>query len=243
MSVMDMFRNIVSPQPAAPAPAAPGNPTAPAATVAATQQQETTKSSEIEPESPLANFADLWKNDDKGAAQGQEDQLFNIDPAKLQEAVAQTNFSQVITPEIKQKLAAGGEDAIAASLEAMNKVAQATYAHSTIATTKIVEQAMEKMASKHQKQMEDLLKRTQVSDNLRSENPLLSNPAVDPLLKALEFQFTQKYPNSSAQEITQKAKDYLSGFAAMFAAQGNQQQKPDEKPRSGEYDFSSFLPS
>jgi len=241
MSIMDLFR---SPAPATAAtnvPAAtqpnlgatPGNAAAPAATTAALETPGETKS-------PLDNFADLWKTDPKDAAQPVPDQLFNIDPAKLQEAVAQTNFSQVITPELRQKIAAGGEEAVSALMDSMNKITQASFAHSTIATTKIVEQALDKMQAKYDARMQQLIKQNSISDSLRAENPLFSNPAVDPLLKALELQLTQKFPNATAADITQKAKDYLVGFAgAISPASSSTSQETTSAP--GEYDWGNFL--
>ena len=79
-------------------------------------------------------FADLWK-----PVEGQTpEQLFpNIDPAKLMEAAKKTDFAKVITDEQRQAIIAGGQDAVAAFTGAMNSVAQAVYANSALATTRL----------------------------------------------------------------------------------------------------------
>lgn len=251
MSMMDFFRGPATPntqvaQPGQTPPAAvqpggavsPTNPTVPAATPATpapTTTQVTPENSANQ--SPLDQFADLWKTDPNAAPPGNIDNLFNIDPAKLQEAAAKTNFSQVISQDTIQKMAAGGQEAVEAFSDSMNKVAQAVYAQSAMATAKIVEQALGKAQASYDARIPSLIKQHQVSDNLRNESPIFNNPAVSPLISAMEVTFTQKYPNASAGEITKMAKDYIAAIATSFAP-APQEPAPTA---SKDYDWSSFL--
>lgn len=241
MSIMDLFRAPAAAPMAAksaqldagatPETPGAGTPSGTSTTTAATQTPG-------EPKSPLDAYQELWKIDDKQAPA--EEPLFNVDPAKLHEAAAQTDFTKVITPELRQKLAAGGEEAIAANLEVMNKIAQANFAHSALATTKIVEQVVDKLAAKHEAQIAAMLKQSKISDNLTQENPLLDNPAVAPLVKAMKDQFTAKYPNASPAEISTMTKDYFKQVATVFSPA-----QPTNSAQEGTpaYDWSNFLNS
>ena len=154
--------------------------------------------------SPLAEFAELWKPAE-GANQPTE-MFGNVDPKKLMEAASKTNFAQAIPKEVMQKIANGGQDAMEAFAVAMNTVSQQVYANSALATTKIVEQALKKAQETYDARLPGIIKQHTVSDALRSDNPIFSNPAVAPIISALEQQLTQKFPSATATEITDMAK-------------------------------------
>lgn len=234
MSIMDLFR-------------------APVATPAATQsqtlekagqQQETQQTQQTqqqppvtktEPESPLAQYTDLWKID--ATKKPADEPLFNVDPTKLHEAAAQTDFTKVITPELRQKLAAGGDEAITASIEAMNKIAQANFAQSAFATTKIVEQVVDKLTAKHEAQIAEMLKQSKVSDSLNQNNPQLEHPAIAPLVNAMKQQFMEKYPNATPTQISEMTRDYFQVAAKVFTPESS---TPVQHSKE-EYDWSKFL--
>jgi hypothetical protein len=250
MSIMDFFRPQVpavpqsqeSQQPGVTPPTAtttqtggtaPGNPTLPAGATPPTPGTPNIGS-------PLDQYADLWKTDPNAAPTGNPANLFNVDPAKLQEAASKTDFTHVVTPELRQKLQAGGDDAMSATLEVINKVAQANFAQSALATTKIVEQALTKYQEANDARISGMIKQQTVSENLRGENPIFNNPAISPLVSAMEQQLTSKFPGASAAEITKMAKDYIAGVATAFtptpAASSTK-----EADAGDTYDWSNFL--
>lgn len=219
------------------------NSTLPPGTVAAANQNTGTPesgASNNQAAAPLAEFADLWKPvTTEGAAQDTSF-LGNVDPAKVMEAASKTNFSQVLSQDALAKITQGGPEAVAAFADAMNKVAQNVYAQSAIATTKIVEQGLAKAQGKFSADLPQQIKRHTVTDNLRQDNPAFNNPAVAPLISAMEQQFTLKYPNSSASEITAMAKNYVAGVGGLFAPQ-QQTQTPQQKQASAGEDWSSWI--
>ena len=184
----------------------PDNSTVPAGTVIQSQQQPET--------SPLDAFADLWK-----PVEGQApEQLFpNVDPAKLMEAARKTDFAKVITNEQMEAIAGGGQNAVAAFTGAMNSVAQAVYANSALATTRIVEEALKKAQSTYDAKLPSLIKMQNLSDTLRAENPMFSNPAIQPIISALEAQAALKFPNASQSELTSFVKSYLEQVGPVFS--------------------------
>jgi hypothetical protein len=215
MSIFDKLFGAATPAPAAapaapaaPAPgnfnpdatqAAPGNPTVPAGSPPAPAA------------SPMDQFNELWQPPTIDPATNQP--LINIDPKALAEAARKTDFAKIIQPELMGRVQAGGEDGAAAMMQMLNQVAQGVYAQSAFANSKMVEQAVAKAREQFNADIPAHVKKLQVSDTLRQENPVFNHPASSPILGAVESQLTVKYPNASASEITTMAKQYLEGFA------------------------------
>lgn len=208
-------------------PAMANNPTVPASSMQDPQQ----------PVSPLDEFKDLWQND-PNAKPPVKEPLFNVDPAKLQAAAKNNDFTKVITPEMMQAIAAGGEGAVAATLAAMNSMSQKSFADSAMATTKIVEQALEKQQKKFEEMMPSLIKNQNLSENLRNSNPIFNHPAAAPILDMFKNQVAQKFPNATAAEQQEMAMKYVKSFAeaANPAAPSAQQQAA-----ASETDWTTFL--
>ena len=167
--------------------------------------------------SPLDGFKDIWQtpaNPDPNANQA----LFaNLDPQKLMESAKKVNFSGALTQENLQKIQAGGQDAIQALQESLNSVAQTVYAQSAIATTKIVEQALGKQQERYDANLPTLVKKFSTNESLLSNNPLLQNPAIQPLVGALQEQLIRKNPNATSAEIQQQVSDYFAALGNTFA--------------------------
>ncbi len=228
MSLADMFKSVLAPAAPAPAPATPpgvpvpGNitkqdptqvsaTTAPNGTIPAQPAPVPT-----EPPSPLAEFKDIWQPDPNAipasAAAG-----FNIDPAKMFEAAKKTDFSRFMNPENLKAIAAGGEGAVKAMMDTMNGVAQAAYGQSAVAAAKIVEAALAKNKETFDAALPGLIRKHQVSDTLRTENPIFNNPAIQPIISALESQLMIKHPQATAAQINAEAKKYVEALGSSFA--------------------------
>lgn len=204
----------------------PSNPNVPAQTT--TEQNKT----------GLDAFNDIWKPAESPAGAAPTDFL-NVDPKQLMEAASKVDFSKVINPASLQAISAGGEDAMKAFAAAMNQVAQATYAQSTMATAKIVQQAVAKTKESIMSDLPQHIKLQNVDNNLRTENPALNHPAAAPILGALQQQLTVKYPNATSAELTKMAQDYLSNFAQMAMPASKQNQTQTQA--SNEPDWDAWL--
>jgi len=255
--IMSMFSNLVgggNPAPAA-APGAnngqsqPGNIPATAPNTAATTPNAApngvlpgTQDANPKPEStPFDQFTDLWNNapiDPNAAPAG----VFgNVDPKKFMEAAGKIDFTKVVTPEQLQAISAGGEGAMASFASALNAVAQSTYAQSAYASTKIVEQALARSKDSFLAELPQHIKQQTVKENLRAENPVFSNPAVQPIISALEAQLTVKFPQASAGEITTMAKQYVEALGTSFAPKPAAPTQANGKPVREDTDWSTFL--
>jgi hypothetical protein len=217
-------------------PALGTNPTVPATVDA--NGNPVTPTTPATPATPLDAFAKLWEDAPNPTGDNANAGLFNVDPEKLKAAAASVDFTKSLTPELMQQIAGGGENAMKAVMEAMNKTAQATYAQSAMATTKIVEKAVEKANADFMAKIPSMLKSQNLSNSLLEENPALSHPAAAPLIDAVQKQLTTKYPNATSSELNKMAKEYLSEFANVAVVKPAPE---TPKPAKGEVDWSQFL--
>lgn len=231
-SIFDMFKPAAPATPAAPASAAtnttvPNTNTtpAPAATPANTA-----------PVSPLDNFKDLWQP--VQGAKPEEPFQFNSDPTKLMDAAKTVDFRKMVTPELQAKINAGGTEAQTALMEAMNNMNQMAFAQSSHAASKITEAALQAQEQRFKEMLPALIKQHTVVDNLKQTNPLMADPAMAPMIGALQQQFTVKYPHATAQQINDHVNEFLNGAADRIT--GLRPVKADPTKRQ-EMDWSKFV--
>jgi hypothetical protein len=187
--------------------------------------------------SPLTEFKDLWQptptdpNAPKNTTQG-------VSPEKLMEAASKVDFSKVLDQESLAKIAAGGQDAVIALSTLLNKTAQQVYGQSMVVTSKIVDQAVQEATARFAASVPSLIKSQAVNDNLFTKNPAFNNPAVAPVIQAIQSQLAEKYPKATSNELAEMAQKVLTGAAEIFAPP-----KPSEKLPKGksEEDWSSYL--
>lgn len=204
----------------------PGNPTVPS--------PQTNKPTA--PESPLDKHSDLWKDSPTRQA---EDNFFAVDPQKIMEAAGKVDFAKVIPPEALKAIQAGGEGAQAAFVASLQAVAQTVYGQSAMAATKITERAVENMMEKFNSQLPGLIKKHQVSDSLRTDNPAYNHPAAQPIISAMETQLSTKFPQATTSEIKAMAVEYMNDFSSAFAKA--QPADPKAKKKLAETDWDTFL--
>jgi hypothetical protein len=210
-SIFDMFKSAAAPT----APATNGS-TNPAVPNATTVPAAANPAATGEPASPLAQYDKLWETDPN--APKDVPFSFNSDPAKLLETAKSVDFTKTISPEVMARIQAGGSDAQQAMLEAMNSASQLSFAHSSHSTAKIVEQALQAQEQRFKDLLPNLIKQHSVSDSFRNDNPLMNDPALAPMIGALQSQFTKQYPNATAVEIKNHVNEFLNGAADRIQA-------------------------
>lgn len=185
--------------------ATPGNPTTPS-TSAATMDEAA--------KNPLDQYTKMWEVDPNAPAKKPEPSIFaNVTPEALAAAAKKNDFTGVLTPEIAEAIKAGGDGANAALIQVMNAMSQKGFADSAFASTKLIEQALEKQQAKFEAMLPSLIKNQTVNESLRSANPLFNHPAASPMLDAMKTKLLEKHPQASAAEITEMAQNYLIDFA------------------------------
>lgn len=186
-------------------------------------------------QSPLDPFKDIWQTVTPNKDDPNSGPIFTApDPQKIMDAAKKVDFSKVVTPETLAQIAQGGEKAATAFLTAINQVSQLTYAQSAMATSKIVEQALDKQQQRYEANLPGQLKKLSAGDTLAS-NPLINHPAVAPLAGALTEQLQRKNPNATASEIAEQVGQYFNQMATAFTPQ-----KPAAKVPASE-DWGKFF--
>jgi len=220
MKIMDIFRPS---QPATPEPSVNPEPSAnPSVDV-----------------SPMEAFKDIWQNGDSDTDVDDADfsSLFNIDPEKIQETVSNFDFTQSLDPAALDAISAGGEEAQKAFAASLNTVAKDVFSKAMLANGMLVKQALEKAQDKIDTRTSRNYQRLKASEELTSSNPLFKDPAVAPMIGAIQAQLHRKYPDASSSEIKQQAERYLLQFADVI--RGPSTKDKDITPTDS--DFSNFL--
>ncbi len=229
MSIMDMFR---SPPPAQQGTQGqppqrnqdPLNPQGgdPAATEARLAEERRQQELNDKNKSPLADFANLWDTptlkDGETPPTDWDDPsslvpTMNLDPAKISEVSKRLDFSKALNPE-KVKLALGGD--VNAFTEVINSALQAAFANSSMATARFTEATLRKMAPSLIEALPHHIRKHTVRDTLSGESAAFNDPAVAPVMEAIEGRLRARFPKASAKEITEHAKKYMSGVVDLF---------------------------
>jgi len=197
--------------PAAAKPTEPGNLPA-GATPTDPPAGELAKPADEKPTSPLDAFQDLWQpnTDAEGKPIDNSPAVpAQLDPAELAKVIAKADLTKSITPDDLAAINAGGEEANAALIRAMNSVAQQTLNQSTLATNTMIEKAVEAATKATEARLAEQIRKQNLSDNLLESNPVFSNPAVKPVIEAVQSQLATKFPDATTAQLTKMAQDYV----------------------------------
>lgn len=179
--------------------------------------------------SPLENFQKLWDKADTDAKPIDPAVSFNADPVKVMAAAKQIDITKGIDPALLARVNAGNDSA--ALVELVNQSVQIGIAHATTSTTGIVNEALKQQSAKYEKEViPEILRRNNIQNTNRAADPLFQNPAVAPMLAMAEQQLMIKYPTASAAEISEKAKEYIGGFAGAVAESRGMEMR--DKPKA-----------
>lgn len=170
-----------------------------------------------ETKSPEDKFEKLWETtpvDSATANAAANDDA--LTPEKMLEAAGKVDFKRVLDQDSLRKIAAGGDEAIAALSELLNKTAQTVYGQSTVVAQKLIESQVSKAREEFTAQLPGLVKKQTMQDSFMTDNPAFKKPSVAPVVTAIQNQLASKYPNATASELNAMAKDYLRAAAEDF---------------------------
>ena len=184
-------------------------------------------------QSPLDGYSDLWHN--AGNQDAAPAPVLNLNGEKLNQVAGTMDFTKSVTPENLQAIAQGGDAAMQAFAQVLNKVSQDTYVQSTQTTASLVEHAVAKAREEMLSSLPNLIKQQQVVDTVRQENPLVKDPAFAPVVAAVSQQVTRKYPNATAAEINQHVSSYFDMMGSKLSGAKQQASQPAET------DWSNFF--
>lgn len=215
-----------------PNPHIQGNPTIPNGTN--TPQNNGTPTNP-QGESPLAGMADLWKNTTEP---GNANPNFILNPEHLGQVVSKQDFLKSINQEDLAKIAAGGQDAVAALSNVLNTFGREVFSRSAQFSSHMTDSGFRVAQQALDRTVPEVIRRQAVTHDMYEKYPKLRDPALQPMIAAITNQFAEKYPNSTKSEINEMAAQYVEQFASAFKTEepaGKAQQS------NAAADFSSFL--
>lgn len=242
MAIADFLKGLTSPAPAATPPA----PAAPAASSPAQGAQDgqagVAPAAAPAPEAnPLEQWAKLFTTEapkpdaSKDGKPAEQLDPFNISPENLAKAASGINLSQVVTPELAQKALGGDANAF---MEAINKSSQMTFMMAYQAAMQAVKPALDSRFADFSKKMPDTFKQLSVDATLQGD-PLLSNPALKPVVDGLRSQILSKHPDATPQQLQQAISEYFKATGISLTP-GKDTTKEAAKPSKG-IDWDNFL--
>ena len=199
------------------------------------QQQPTTANPN--PESPVAKFDDLWKME---PTQPNQAPNFKIDPQQLNKVTSSMDFSRSVSRDDLAKIAQGGEEAVGALVNVLNNFGREVFSTSAQFSSHMTESGYNTAQQVLDRGLPNLVKKQFTQNELFQSNPKLREPALQPLVMAIQSQITQKYPNATPQEVNSMLSQYMDSVGKAFT-------KDDPEPQKGgaqsgaNFDFSSFL--
>lgn len=189
------------------------------------------------PESPTDKYKDLW--DTSTQQQQQQAPNFKIGQEQLQKVVSGLNFTQGIQQNDLQKIAQGGEEAVVALQSILNDFGKNVFAQSAHFSAHMTENGYSAAQNEISKGLPGVVRNHMAATSMYEANPKLRDPALQPLVGALQSQFATKFPNATPAEINNMVTEYFSTTVAGAF------QKPEDPSKSVKQsqqpDFSSFL--
>ena len=238
MSVFDMFRKQPK-QPIPPSGANPhveANPTVPNSTN--TPQQNPTPSDPA-PQSPNAEFAELWKME---PTQPNQSPNFKLDPQQLSQVTGNMNFAKSVRQEDLAKIVSGGEEAVGALMNVLNSVGREIFSTNAQFSSHMTEAGYNSAQQAIDRGLPNLVKKQFTQNELFQSNPKLREPALQPLVMAIQSQISQKYPNASPSEVNGMVDKYFNDVVAKsFAKEDPKQQETGSPQQGANFNFASFL--
>lgn len=188
-------------------------------------------------QSPTENFAQLWSTPSQ--QQGNQQPNFKFEPAQLTQVASKMDFTQGLNPETLTKIQQGGPEGVQAFMDALNHVGRQAFTQSATLSSHLTEQGYQAGTQSVNKALPNLVNNHLAKDALFNSNPALRDPALAPLVSAVQLQIQQQHPNATPAEINSAVQAYFAGpVAKAFAPQ-----KPAEATSNGPdaFDFSSFM--
>lgn len=165
--------------------------------------------------SPMAEFGKLWDKTDKTKDLVSPVPTFNIDVAKQLENAKKVDFVQHVNKEALEKASKGDASALA---QVLNEAAQAGFGLASTSSATLLQEALKQQADTFRDEyMPEVLRRNEVSQQLRADNKVFDDPAVKPMFSMLETQFAKQYPTAAPAEIKDHVTRYLAGMSKLIA--------------------------
>jgi hypothetical protein len=186
-------------------------------------------------QSPNDKFKELWSNPTQTTNEAPN---FKLNPEQLSKVTGSMDFTKSVNREDLAKIAQGGDAAIEAFGNVLNAFGREVFGASAQFSSHMTESGYQSASKVIDSGLPSAIKKQLTEQHLYQANPKLKDPALQPLIGALQSQFTAKYPNASATEIEGLVSEYMTTVVGGAFAK---EEPAATQKQSAAPDFSSFL--
>lgn len=195
--------------------------------------------------SPLDKYAGLFDNaptvdkDGKPIAKIEATKtLLDAGVVDYTKAAETLDFTKAVTPEIQAKIAKGGEEGVAAMLEAMQLVGANAFIQAGVTASKAGKTSLELATTERGAAVQSQIHLNDVSTLVITANPSLAHPALKPMADALGKQLVEKNPTATPQQIADLTLGYFKELQLQAAPDTSEADKANAS--NGIEDFFKF---
>lgn len=207
------------------------------------QQQQQPPQPAANPEDPLAKFTDLFNIPKE---QQEADQLpenfFPLNPEEFDKVAAAQDFFQGAPAELVQQATSGDANSF---VTLMNFGLRNLYKNNAQLSGRLADQSVRLGLEHVNKAMPKQVRSSTVTTELSKLNPGYSNPALQPVVQALQGVVERKYPNASGAELAALVDEFFQGTAGAVTGpltkRNQEQQQQQQLPKGASQDFSNFF--
>lgn len=197
-------------------------------------------------DSPLDTYKDIFTIpvDEKGAPIAPppdplSGKVINFDAQKVADSLKGKNFLSGVNPELLEKVNAGNNPQ--ALMELLNTVVGTTLQHSIAVSASMAENAIQANNERFEKALPDRIRGVQLRQST-PKNPILSNPAIAPMVEAFKLQLASKNPQLSPQAIQDYTDRYFQDVAVALTGVNSEGTPHSQNSKQGkEPDWSALL--
>lgn len=176
---------------------------------------------------PAYDFSTLYTAEAPAAPEAINAQIYNPDPAQLQEQLKSRNFTPDNFNELAAKATSGD---IGALQELLNSSVQNAVAFATTASANLAENAAIKIGERTTNNLPYQVQTLQVDALLNKAIPdIMNNPAFAPQVQNAKVQLLRMNPTASAEQIANLTTEYLKQFSTTINPVLNPEAVPKPK--------------
>ncbi len=144
--------------------------------------------------------------------------LFSFKQEDVLASAKKLDFTSQVNPELFTQVAAGGDAAVAAMKEIMNGVAQTVFAAQTLNMGQVMNDGFARHGKAFDAALPTRLRNHEVANRV-SDDPVLSHPAVAPIITAMKATIAAQQPGMRPDQIQAAAENYVKGLGTAMNLQ------------------------
>lgn len=181
---------------------------------------------------PLMDFTRLWNNDNNGNQENNQQQqqkkgyVPEFQPEQLNAAISRLDFTKdVMTPELQQAIVGGGEGAVAAMMQVINKTMQNATTVNFAANRNLIERSLTAAEAGFLEKVPANVRDVMTKNSIQSSNPLMNDPNYSGMVDFIREKAQAAHPKATPDQIQRVVNRYFDDMHAKMTGNRQQQQE------------------